>query len=71
MFTKLLQLVKIILSKISVFYQILAIILIMISFMMIQSFNGHQAFTTIHHNTEKIYTRTSTMRKNEDRNSVL
>lgn len=68
MFTKLLQLVKIILSKISVFYQILAIILIMIAFMMIQSFNGHQALTTIHQNTEKIYTRTSTMGKNDTSN---
>lgn len=68
MFTKLLQLVKIILSKISVFYQILAIILIMITVMVIQSFNGHQALTTIHQNTEKIYTSTSAMGQEDTSN---
>lgn len=68
MLAKLLQLVKTILTKISVFYQILAITLIMIAFMMLQSFNGHQALTTIHQNTEKIYTRTSTMGKEDTSN---
>lgn len=68
MSAKLFKSVQTILSKISVFYQILVIILLMIAFMIIHSVNGHQALTTIHRNTEKIYSSTSTMGKEDTSN---
>ncbi len=65
MLTKLYQLVKIVLSKINVFYQILFIIVMMISFMIIQSIIGSEALNTIQRNTEKIYSSNSSMGKED------
>lgn len=65
MFTKFLQLI---LSKINVFYQILFIIVMMIAFMTIQSIIGSNALNTIQFNTEKIYSSTSSMGKEDTSN---
>lgn len=65
MFTKFLQLFKVILSKIHVFFQILFIVIVMIAFMIIQSINGSKALNTIQLNIEKIYSSTSATGKED------
>ena len=47
-----------VLSKISVFYQIIFIIILMIGFMVSQSINSSRAMNMIQQNTKKIYDNT-------------
>ncbi len=59
MFAKSLQLLKLILSKINVFYHILIIIVMMIIFMAVQSFISMGALNTLQQNTKELYNNTT------------
>ncbi|NLW48450.1 MAG: hypothetical protein GXY86_14100 [Firmicutes bacterium] len=65
MFSKFLQLFKVLLSKINVFYQILFIIIMIIFLMMIQRSVSSKAINTIQQNMEKIYSSTSATGKED------
>lgn len=65
MFSNLLNFFKKILSKISVFYQVLFIIVMMVILMIILSINSNQAMNAIHQNTKIIYESSSTMGKDD------
>lgn len=65
MFSNLLNSLKKILSKISVFYQILSIIIMMVILMVILSINSNQAMSAIHQNTKTIYESSSSMGKGD------
>jgi methyl-accepting chemotaxis protein len=66
MFTKSLQLLKTLFSKLNVFYQILIIIVMMIIFMAIQSFISTGAMNTLQQNTQKIYVNTTGVGERND-----